>query len=433
MKFFIETLGCKVNQYETGALHTLLCDRGHTSCGPEEAADAYIINTCAVTAESGRKSRNAIRRAKMKNPNAIIAVCGCFSQISPEEIEALDVDLIAGSGERAAFLDALEKIAMNDTSQASRAIDDPMKRRTFEDLPAGPAPGRTRALLKIQDGCDNFCAYCVIPYARGPVRSLPIEAAVASAERLRDGGLREIVITGIEISSYGKDFRNGTGLADLISVVSKAVPEMRLRLGSLEPRTVTEDFCAKIAEIPNLCPHFHLSLQSGCDDTLRRMKRRYDTATFYASVELLRKYFPNPGITADLIVGFPGESGEEFQKTLEFIQKCAFSAMHIFPYSIRPGTPAADMEGQVDKKTKAERAKRAKALAGKMRQEFLNRCVGTVQEVLFETEAKGISKGHAGNYCLVEVYQKGLKNRLCLVRIAAAAEGGLVGEVLDNR
>ncbi len=445
MRYAIYTLGCKVNQYETQALETELLRRGHTLVPFEDKADAYIINTCTVTAMSDRKSRNAIRRAKKRNQAAVVAVCGCYAQTAPDDVAALGVDLVSGTGDRLGFLNEVERLSglvqaavvavcgcyaqtapddvaalgvdlvsgtgdrlgfLNEVERLSglvraeaelvpemlvnnimthrsfeqlpagglegrtRAmlkvedgcvnfctyciipyargpVNNIMTHRSFEQLPAGGLEGRTRAMLKVEDGCVNFCTYCIIPYARGPVRSLPLSAAVEQAEKLARDGYREIVLTGIEISSWGHDFKDGTSLIELVVGICRAVPELRVRLGSLEPCTITEDFCRRAAALPNLCPHFHLSMQSGCDAVLKRMNRKYDTARYYESVTLLRGFFDRPAITTDLIVGFPGESEEEFTSTLEFVEKCAFSAMHIFPYSRRTGTPAAKMADQV--------------------------------------------------------------------------------------
>jgi threonylcarbamoyladenosine tRNA methylthiotransferase MtaB len=289
--------------------------------------------------------------------------------------------------------------------------------------------GRTRALLKVEDGCVNFCTYCIIPYARGPIRSLPLERAVEETKRLAAEGYHELVLTGIEISSWGRDLKNGS-LIDLIEGVCQAAPELRVRLGSLEPRTITEEFCRRAAALPNLCPHFHLSLQSGCDATLKRMNRKYDTARYLESVELLRRSYDRPAITTDLITGFPGETEEEFSATLDFIQQCGFSSMHIFPYSRREGTPADQMPDQVPKSVKEERAHRAAEIAGQMEANYLNAWVGQTLPVLFEEEKNGLWRGHAPNY--VEVWAasaEGLHNVLRDVTITAVRENGLLGTV----
>ena len=426
MRIAIYTLGCKVNQYETQAMEQELLRRGHTLVPFETAADGYIVNTCSVTAVSDKKSRQMIRRCRKLNPAAVVAACGCYVQTHAAEAASLDIDLIAGTGDRMAFLDLFEQAARE--RQPLTLLDDALRRREFEILPAGGMAQRTRAMLKVEDGCVNFCTYCIIPYARGPVRSLPKTAAVAQTAQLRQEGYRELVLTGIEISGWGHDLKTGETLIDLLEAVSAAAGDMRLRLGSLEPRTVTEDFCRRAAQLPNLCPHFHLSLQSGCDDTLRRMNRKYDTARFYESVTLLRRYFDRPAITTDLICGFPGETEAEFDATLSFIEKCGFAAMHIFPYSIRPGTKAAAME-QVPSAVKEQRAGRAAQAAETMRQAYLQGCVGRVYPVLFEQEKDGYYTGHAPNYCEVGVRANDLHNKVIDVKITGVNGEMLIGEL----
>ena len=429
MKIAICTLGCKVNQYETQAMEQELCRRGHTLTAFDGPADAYIINTCTVTAVSDKKCRNIIRRARKQAPGAVVAVCGCYAQTDPEAVAALGVDVISGSNGRMAFLDHLEEQLTTRREQIVD-VDEALRRRRFERLPAGGQAGRTRAMLKVEDGCVNFCSYCIIPYARGPIRSLPLDEAVAQAVQLAADGYREIVLTGIEISSWGHDLRNGQTPIDLIEAVCRAVPELRVRLGSLEPRTITEDFCRRAAELPNLCPHFHLSLQSGCDATLARMNRKYDSARYYRSVELLREYFRAPAITTDLIVGFPQETEEEFGQTLAFIRRCAFSSMHIFPYSRRPGTPAAAMSGQIPKAVQDQRAHRAAAVAEEMEQAYLRSLVDTILPVLFEEEKGGLWQGHAPNYVAVRAEGQELHNCLRSVRVTGVAGSALLGELI---
>ena len=434
MRYAIYTLGCKVNQYETQALETELLRRGHTLVPFEEEADAYIINTCTVTAVSDRKSRNAIRRAKKRNPAAVVAVCGCYAQTAPDDVAALGVDLVSGTGDRLGFLNEVERLSGLVRAEAELApevlVDNIMTHRSFEQLPAGGLEGRTRAMLKVEDGCVNFCTYCIIPYARGPVRSLPLAAAVEQAEKLAGDGYREIVLTGIEISSWGHEFRDGTGLIDLVEGICRAVPDLRVRLGSLEPRTITEDFCRRAAALPNLCPHFHLSMQSGCDAVLKRMNRKYDTERYYESVTLLCGFFDRPAITTDLIVGFPGETEEEFTATLEFVEKCAFSAMHIFPYSRRTGTPAAKMADQVPNTVKEERAARAGELAARLKAAYLEQWVGSSLPVLFEEEKNGLWRGHAPNYVEVMARGESLHNVIKDVNITDLYGDGLLGQVL---
>ncbi len=414
MQVAIYTLGCKVNQYETAAMEQELVRRGHTLTDFESTADAYIINTCSVTAVSDKKSRQMIRRAKKRNPQAVVAACGCYVQTHTQEAEGLGIDLISGTGQRMEFLDLLEKAV-----SAHRCIvhvDEALRRREFEVLPAGGMASRTRAMLKVEDGCTNFCTYCIIPYARGPVRSEPVEEAVRQTKELRRSGYQELVVTGIEISSYGKDRKDGATLIDLLEQVCAAAGDLRVRMGSLEPRTITEDFCRRAAALPNLCPHFHLSMQSGCDKTLRDMNRRYDTERFYESVLLLREHFDRPAITTDLITGFPGETEEDFAQTLAFIRKCEFAAMHVFPYSIRPGTPAAKRE-QVDMAVREARAHEAAEAAAQMHRAYLEGCVGKTYPVLFEQAHGGYYTGHAPNYMEVAVEGEDLHNRVVSVEI----------------
>ncbi len=451
MRVAIYTLGCKVNQYETQAMETELTGRGHTLVPFGRSADACIINTCTVTAVSDHKSRQAIRRARKSCPHGVVAVCGCYAQTDPRSVAALEVDLVGGASGRLAFLDDVERLAHNkimstgskDTSPEKSKDDlssplvttvNIMSTRIFEELPAGGLSQRTRAMLKVEDGCVNFCSYCIIPYARGPVRSLPPDRAAAEAGRLQKEGYREIVVTGIEISSWGQDLPGRPPLADLIETICTAAPHCRIRLGSLEPRTVTPEFCRRLSSLHNLCPHFHLSLQSGCDETLKRMNRKYDTARYYESVTLLRQWFERPGITTDLIVGFPGESEEEFARTLAFMEQCAFTSMHIFPYSRRPGTPAADMPAQVSNSEKELRAHRACACADALRQSYLQGWIGQTLPVLFEEEVpdgSGLWRGYAPNYTEVKAPSSvSLHNIDRLVRITSAEEGCLLGELL---
>ena len=413
MKYRISTLGCKVNQYETQAMETILRDCGHVPAGPEETADVVIVNTCAVTAESGRKSRQLIRRLREENPGAVIGVCGCYAQLSPEEVRQSGGTVIFGTGDHVGFLQALEKAA----EEAVISVDDPFHRYVYEELPAGAVSGRTRALLKIQDGCVNFCSYCIIPYTRGRLRSLPAEKAAEAAERLAAEGYRELVLTGIEIASWGADLPGRPHLAEVISAIAARSGSMRIRLGSLEPTVVTEEFCAALSSAGGLCRHFHLSLQSGCDRTLKAMNRKYDTARFLQATQLLRKAFPGCGIACDLITGFPGETEEDFRETLAFLKKCAFSDMHIFPYSRRPGTPADKMPGQCTNAVRQRRAAEALAVRNELHRSFLERCVGQNLPVLFETEKDGICSGHSDTYVLVSAPGHALRNRVCNVCI----------------
>ena len=426
MKVAIYTLGCKMNQYETQAMEQLLRQRGHETVEFESAADVYVVNTCSVTAVSDQKSRKMLHRVRREHPEALLAVCGCYPQTHVEDVRKLDVDLIGGTGDRAGFVDLLEQ-AM-EGRQRIESIDQSFERRVFEVLPAGGMENRTRAMLKVEDGCVNCCSYCIIPYARGPIRSASLETAVAQTRQLAESGYREIIVTGIEISSWGRDLKNGLELIDLMEAICAAAPEVRIRLGSLEPRTITEDFCRRAAALKNLCPQFHLSMQSGCDATLKRMNRKYDTARYAQSIVLLNQYFEHPAITTDMIVGFPEETEEEFAATLDFIRTCGFAQMHIFPYSIRPGTPAAKMT-QVPKSVKEDRARRGAAVASEMRQAYLEGCVGQVYPVLIEQPRDGKFFGHAPNYMEVLVDGGNLHNQVRSVRITGTDGQVLFGTV----
>ena len=429
MKYIISTLGCKVNQYETQAMETLLRQHGHRPAQEGEQADAVIVNTCAVTAESGRKSRQTIRRLKEENPEAVLAVCGCYSQISQEEVAALGAQVIFGAAERKKLVEAVEEAV--ERGLGCRCVDKPFQRRDFERLPSGAVAGRTRAMLKIQDGCVNFCSYCIIPYTRGRLRSLPIPEAVEETRRLAGLGYRELVLTGIEVASYGLDLPGRPGLTDLVCAVAEAAGDMRIRLSSLEPTVVTEDFCRRLAAAKRLCRHFHLSLQSGCDRTLKAMNRKYDTAGFYRAVELLREHFPGCALTCDLIVGFPGETEQDHRETLDFIRKCAFESMHIFPYSRRPGTPADSMPGQLENAVKARRAHEAQQIARQMHLDFLRSCIGSRLSVLFETQQDGLWTGHSDSYVLVSAQGEALRGQIRQVLVSEVRGEQLFGHLDD--
>ena len=425
MKFAFYTLGCKTNQYETQAMDRLLTQKGHEIGHFNEVCDAYVINTCSVTAVADKKNRAIIRRCRRDNPEAVIGVCGCYSQHDAEAVRALEVDVIGGSANRQEFVEMLLTALAEKTHQES--LDAALRRREFEILPAGGLEERTRAMLKVQDGCVNFCTYCIIPYTRGPVRSAPLEVAVEQAKELASRGYREIVVTGIEIASWGVDLPGKPSPAVMIEAVCKAVPELRVRLGSLEPRIITEEFCQRMAKLPNLCPQFHLSMQSGCDTVLARMKRKYDTARYYESVRLLKEYFPGCAVTTDMIVAFPGETQEEFSQSLDFIRKCGFADMHIFPYSRRPGTPADKMPGQHNNATKEERSRAAIAVAAEMSRQYNKNLMGTTQAVLFEEMDGEFFTGHAPNY--VKVYTEGenLHNEIRTVTVTEVYKDGVIG------
>ena len=427
MRVSFYTLGCKVNQYETQAMEQILAQMGIEPGNFDEICDAYIINTCTVTAMADKKNRNIIRRCRKRNADAIVGVCGCYSQLEPEAVEALGADVVCGSGGREEFLQLLLQAVR--TREKARHVDKALARREFERLPAGGLSARTRAMLKVQDGCCNFCSYCIIPYARGPVRSLPLEEAVTQVKQLCREGYREIVITGIEIASWGRDLPGKPRLTQLLEALCEAAP-VRLRLGSLEPRIVDEEFCRILSRYPQVCPQFHLSLQSGSDTVLGRMNRKYDSARYFESVQLLREFFPGCAVTTDLIVGFPGESEEEFEESLAFVEKCGLSQVHVFPYSRRPGTPADRLPNQILKQEKERRSALAIERTAKLTDAYRQAMVGTVQQVLFEQPEKGFFAGHAMNY--VKVYTPGedLRNQIREVRITEVFADGVKGEMI---
>ena len=430
MRIAFYTLGCKTNQYETQAMEQLLEKAGYEIGSFEETNDAYVINTCSVTAIADKKNRAMIRRCRREHPGALIGVCGCYTQHDPEAVRSLGVDVLGGSGGRQVFLEdltaALEGKAHTDH------LDNALGRREFEILPPGGLEERTRAMLKVQDGCVNFCTYCIIPYTRGPVRSAPLDTALEQAKAIAAQGYREIVVTGIEIASWGVDLPGKPNLIDLAEQLCRTVPEVRIRLGSLEPRVITRAFCDRLKSCPNLCPQFHLSMQSGCDTVLSRMKRKYDTARYYESVELLREAFPGCAVTTDMIVAFPGETEEEFRESLRFIRKCGFADMHIFPYSRRPGTPADKMPGQLGNAIKEARSREAIAVAAEMNRAYRESMVGSTQEVLFEDKHLALYAGHTPNYMKVDAAGEDLHNRLRQVTITGLYEDGLFGVLKED-
>ena len=430
MKFAFYTLGCKTNQFETQAMERLLLDMGHSIGSFEEDCDGYIVNTCSVTAVADKKNRAVIRRCRRSHPQAVLGICGCYVQHAPQALRELGADVLGGSGNRRVFLE--DMMAAVEDRLPREHLDNALRRRTFEILPAGGLEERTRAMLKVQDGCVNFCSYCIIPYARGRIRSLPLADCAVQAKSLVEAGYQEIVLTGIEISSWGQDLEGKPSLIDAVEAICQAVPShIRVRLGSLEPRTITEDFCRRCAALENLCPHFHLSMQSGCDTVLARMNRKYDSSRYYESVQFLHEVYDRPAITTDLIVGFPGETEDEFQQTLDFIQKCGFAAMHIFPYSRRPGTPAAKMPGQVPNAIKEDRAHRAAEIAQNMEYAYLDSFVGQTVPVLFEEERDGVWLGHTIRYCQVGVTStESLHNQLRQVRLTGREGSQLTGELV---
>lgn len=395
MRIAFYTLGCKVNQYDTQMMRDLLECNGHTSVSFNDEADCYIINTCTVTNMSDRKSRQIISRCKSQNPEAIIVVCGCFAQISAERIAEIDgVDIILGTANRKEIVKYLKLYA--ETKKQIVAPADLKAETKLQNEEIFSFEEKTRAILKIEDGCQNYCTYCAIPFARGKIRSKLPEDIFAEFEHLLKQGYKEVVLTGIHLASYGKDLENGD-LADIIVAASR-FPFERVRLGSLEPGIVTEDFLQKIKSAQNLMPSFHLSLQSGCDTVLKRMNRHYTTAEYMAAVQLLRKYYPNCAITTDIIVGFPGETEDEFEQTLAFAEAVRFAKIHIFPYSIRTGTKAAAMPNQIPGNIKNERSKRLEVVEQQTRIAFMKEQIGHTVPVLFEQKKGDLWEGYTENY-----------------------------------
>ena len=377
------TLGCKVNQYETEAMLELFEKEGYEKAETEDYADVYVINTCTVTHMSDRKSRQYIRRMKKKNPDAIIAVVGCYSQVSPEEILSIDeVNLVMGTNDRKKIVEEVKKI---DASRKVSTVDDIMKVKAFEEIEINKTNGKTRAFMKIQDGCDRYCSYCIIPYARGRVRSRDLESIVKEVENLASNGYKEVVLTGIHVASYGKDIKDSDiKLLDVIKQINDIEGIERIRLSSVEPILFTDEFVEAVSTMDKVCSHYHLSLQSGCDETLKRMKRRYTTEEYKAIVDRLRAAIPNVSITTDVIVGFPGETNEEFDKTYEFLKDIELTHMHVFKYSPRKGTPAATMENQVDPSTKHDRSEKLLQLNEENFNKFGQKMLDKEFNVLFE-------------------------------------------------
>ena len=423
MKVAFYTLGCKCNQFETQAMERMFLEHGHEIVPFAGVADVYVINTCTVTALSDKKSRNAARRCRKYNPDAIVIVCGCYAQVKPEEAkEACGADFVLGTSEKSRVLQVAEEHVCPPVPDLWHG-----ERPGFDLMPAGGLQGRTRALLKVQDGCQNFCTYCKIPFARGPSRSMPFDLAISEAKRLAEEGYTELVITGIEISSYGEDLPEKPDLCSLLVQLCTAIPYTRVRLGSLEPRTITPEFAALCKILPNLCPHFHLSLQSGCDKTLKAMGRRYDTKRFAESCRYLRHYMPNCAITTDLIVGFPGETEEDFEASIAFVEECKLSQVHIFPYSRRIGTRAYSMPNQVLNAEKERRAARAAEVCDRLHREYLESLVGEKRWVLYEQQDEtGMFTGHCPEYALVRTPGENMHNLVALTKIVGMDEDGVL-------
>lgn len=429
-KAALHNLGCKVNAYETEAMQHLLEEAGYEIVPFTQKADVYVINTCSVTNMADRKSRQMLHKAKKNNPDSIVVAAGCYVQTSEKEVlNDLSVDIVIGNDRKHDLVRLLEEYSFDSVNDTVDDIND--GKHDFEELFIDQTKEHTRAFIKVQDGCNQFCSYCIIPYARGRVRSRRFENVIAEVERLAANGFKEVVLTGIHLSSYGVDFEEATGLLELIQAVNAVKGIERIRLGSLEPKIVTEHFASELSKLDKICPHFHLSLQSGCDETLKRMNRKYTTKEYERGCELLRKYFVHPAITTDVIVGFPGETEEEFAQTKAYLERIHFYEMHIFKYSKRKGTRAAVMPDQIDEQIKAARSEKLIALGHDMSKEFRKFYIGKNEEVLFEEKAvigdKEYFVGYTKEYVKVaKKTDENLENQIVSGRIS----GMLTDEIL---
>ena len=416
----LHNLGCKVNAYETEAMQELLEQEGYEIVPFHEDADVYIINTCTVTNMADRKSRQMLHRAKKKNPDAVVVACGCYVQAKQDEIDE-SIDIVVGNNRKKNIVEILaEYEASKEKKAVQKEVIDINHTDEYEELHLTKTAEHTRAYIKVQDGCNQFCSYCIIPFARGRVRSRSYDSVIAEVEKLAEGGYKEVVLTGIHLSSYGVD--NGENLLSLIQGVHEVTGIERIRLGSLEPRIITEKFVQAIAKLPKMCPHFHLSLQSGCDETLRRMNRRYTAEEYMDGCKLLRKYFDHPALTTDVIVGFPGETQEEFAASKAFVDQVDFYETHVFKYSRRQGTKAAAMENQVPEPEKTRRSNELLALNRKKQKDYEERLIGTTQEVLMEEavqiDGETWQVGHTKEYVKIgRKTEENLTNQLVNVEI----------------
>ena len=447
------TLGCKVNQYETNAMTQQFIEKGYEVVEHTQKADIYIVNTCTVTNMSDRKSRQMLRRVKELNKEAIVVACGCYAQVAKEELEKIEeINLVLGNNEKKDIVEHVEKYIKNQISKKSEEdkrhieikntkvqqitkiqkkvetqIEDVMNQKEFVEFGDITFTEKTRAVIKIQDGCDRFCSYCIIPYARGRVRSRKPEHILSEIRKIAKEGIKEVVITGIHIASYGKDFKQEYRLIDLLEEMNEIEGIERIRLGSIEPLLITEEFVSRLEKLSKICHQFHLSLQSGCDETLNRMNRRYTTEQFKEITKLLRKTFEDAILTTDIIVGFPGESEEEFEKTYEFLKEIKFYKMHVFKYSPRKGTKAAVMPNQIDGNKKEERSKKLIELSNENEKAYNEQYVGKEVEVLFEEEKNGMWQGHTKNYILAHYKtEENLENKMIKLQCVEAEQEYLI-------
>ena len=397
----------------------------------KEISDICIINTCTVTNIADRKSRQALRKVKEKNKNAIIVATGCYAQTYKEELEKMpEIDLVLGNEEKKDIVNYIEKFI--ETRKKIISVKDISTQKEFDELGEVYYTEKTRAVIKVQDGCNQFCSYCIIPYARGRIRSRKIENVISEIEKIAKNGIKEVVITGIHLSSYGKDFEENIGLIDLLEEINKIDGILRIRLGSLEPKIITEDFMKRLIKLDKICHSFHLSLQSGCDETLKRMNRKYTTNEFLEITEILRKYYKDVILTTDIIVGFPGETEEEFEKTYEFLKKIKFYKTHVFPYSPRKGTIAAKMPNQITGDIKSKRSKKLIELSDINEKNYNDKLIGENVEVLFEEPKGGYIKGHTQNFILVKCKtDENFENQIKKVKIIGVETEAVIGEIYN--
>lgn len=426
MKVSIETLGCKVNQYESDAMIKLFEERGYEHTHGK--ADIYIINTCTVTNLSARKSRQFISKAKSENPEGLIAVVGCYSQTEPEAIKDLGVDVILGTQGRDKIVDLCEE-ALKSKEQIEY-IEDLKIGKSFDDLSMDDNYDMTRAYLKIQEGCNQFCTYCIIPYARGPITSRDMESIIEEAKNLAENGYKEVVLTGIHVASYGYDLDTKYRLIDVIEKINEIPKIQRIRLSSIEPRIIDKEFLDRLSKLDKICDHFHLSLQAGSDKILKKMNRKYDRDTYLEKIDLIRSYYPNAGLTTDIMVGFPEESESDFLDTLDMVERINYSKVHVFRYSQRKGTPAASYKNQISGTIKKERSERLRNLADESEKIFLDKQIGKTLNVLFEEKDGDFNTGHSKNYLKVYVEsQEYLEGQINNVIIVSRKNNFLIGKI----
>ena len=426
------TLGCKVNQYETNAMAQKFKEAGYEIVDMnDDISDICIVNTCTVTNMSDRKSRHSLRRVKEKNPSAIIAAVGCYAQVAKNDLEKMsEIDIVLGNEEKANIVQYVEEFMENQNENKLIEIEDIANKKEFEDMGQITYTEKTRAFIKVQDGCNQFCSYCIIPYARGRVRSRNAESIIKEITQIAQNGIKEVVITGIHVASYGRDFGNENGLIELLEKINEIEGIKRIRLGSLEPKIITEEFMQRLSKLEKICHHFHLSLQSGCDETLKRMNRKYATAQVREIIERLRRYYDDVMLTADIIVGFPGETEEEFETTYQFLKEVKLYKMHVFQYSPRKGTRAAVMPNQVDGSIKEARSKKLIELSNENQKMYNQQLVGKKVEVLWEETKNGVIKGHTQNYILVYCQtDKKIDNKIEKVICKKAEQDHILGEM----